>query len=290
MKTGMMDYVKLALLLGDKYILEQFGRVGNTFCKSAFEEVKKNVIYNPEAAGLMLEKMKGKLNQLASQVIHSGETQKYISINNKEGYVEIRSPGGDWLNSNFAKIEATMLRTIVALDAACDPEKSRQEYLKKLYLMVAPMSQADPIAMFAQYSAGAMPKAALRSFIKQIQLQRKAAKPSEEGQKYWYEVKRPDNTNVSMEVVGISPDDAKRVAAKEWGYDVNNPMTWKMFVAKPVRKYDEANPPPPRQNTYWIVHHRSGRQLRVIANDQQSAIEQSNAMYPREEVVSVLRA
>ena len=35
-----LDYVKLALLLGDKYILDQYGRSTNTYCKSALDKVK----------------------------------------------------------------------------------------------------------------------------------------------------------------------------------------------------------------------------------------------------------
>ncbi|MEI6568509.1 MAG: hypothetical protein WCR20_17650 [Verrucomicrobiota bacterium] len=174
------DYVKLALLLGDDYILEQFGREANTFCKSALAKVKQYAMTRDADAKAVLEKMRSGLDKFASKAIHSGNTDKYISINNKGDYIEFRSPGGDWLDDNFDKIENTLLRTVVALDAASDPQKYRKEYLKKLYKILAPKGEGDPIGIFAKYVAGDMPAAALKSFIKQVQLQRNIKKQGPE--------------------------------------------------------------------------------------------------------------
>ena len=38
---GNIDYVKLALFLGDKYVLDLFDRDGNTYCKSAFDKISR---------------------------------------------------------------------------------------------------------------------------------------------------------------------------------------------------------------------------------------------------------
>lgn len=176
-----LDYVKLALLLGDKYVLDNFGRTGNTYTKSALDKVKSLVKSKPDDAKALLDQMKGHLGQLASKAVHTGITDKYTSINTKGGYVEFRSPGGDWLGDNFDKIESTLLRFVVALDAACSPEKYREEYLKKLYMLLDPEGgQArggkDTVKFFADYVAGNMPKTALRSFVKQAQLERSTAK------------------------------------------------------------------------------------------------------------------
>lgn len=174
-----LDYVKLALLMGDNYILDKFGRAGSTYCKSAMNEIKNRVGQRPEDAGVLLEKMKTGLDGLASKAIHSGVTAKFTSINTKDGYIEFRSPGGDWLGeyaANPGTITDTLLRFVVALDAAVDPEKYKQEYLKKLYAILQPKSHNDTMAYFAQYAAGQMPKAALKSFVRQAQLERKNAK------------------------------------------------------------------------------------------------------------------
>jgi hypothetical protein len=164
-----LDYVKLAILLGDKYVLEQFGRASNTYCQSSLELVKRNAATMPDNALRILTTMRQGLNGIASKAIHTGSTAKFVSINNKEGYIEFRSPGGDWLGANFDKIESTLLRTVVAVDAAIDPQKYRKEYLTKLYKILNVKSEADPMSYFARYAAGELPKAALKSFIKQLQ-------------------------------------------------------------------------------------------------------------------------
>ena len=99
-----LDFVKLALLMGDKYVLDLFGRASNTYAKSALDMVKSNVRNNPESAQQLLDKMKGNLDSLATKAIHSGVTSKYTSINTKDGHIEFRSPGGDWLDQNFDQI------------------------------------------------------------------------------------------------------------------------------------------------------------------------------------------
>ena len=171
-----LDYVKLAILLGDKYVLEQFGRASNTYCQSSLELVKRNAAQRPEDALKIMDKMRSGLNSMAAKAIHSGATAKFVSINNKEGYIEFRSPGGDWLGANFNKIENTLLRTVVAVDAAIDPQKYRKEYLTKLYKMLEVKGETDPMSYFARYAAGELPKAALKSFIKQLQLTRATTK------------------------------------------------------------------------------------------------------------------
>jgi hypothetical protein len=120
-KQKQLDYVKLALLMGDEYVLEQFGRASNKYAASALGKVRDRVKARPYEAKYLLDKMKGHMGELASQAIHSSNTDKFTSINTKDGQVEFRSPGGDWLDENLDKIENTLLRFTVALSAAMDP-------------------------------------------------------------------------------------------------------------------------------------------------------------------------
>lgn len=176
-----LDYVKLALLLGDEHVLGEFGRKGNTYAKSAMQQIKAQVNANPGVVEKMLSQMQGHLNAFASKAIHSGVTAKMVSIHPKDGYIEFRSPGGDWLSSNFDKIESTLLRFVVALDAAMDPNKYREEYLTKLYKLLQVQSKDDPLAYFAKHATGQLPTSALKSFVKQMQTQRAATKQAASG-------------------------------------------------------------------------------------------------------------
>lgn len=175
-----LDFVKLALLLGDEYVLQQFGRESNSYTRSALSNVKDKISIlrgEPEAIDFFNQMRQG-LSVAAAKIIHSGNTGKYTSINTKNGYIEFRSPGGDWLNEDIPKLENTLLRFVVALDAACDPQKYRAEYLKKLYKVLAPTGQNDIIGVFARYAAGALQKDELKNLLKQAIAQRQSAKPS----------------------------------------------------------------------------------------------------------------
>lgn len=233
-----LDYIKLALLLGDKYVLEQFDRLGNTYAKSAMNKIIDRVRDRPEDAERLLDKMKQGLDQLATKVIHSGQTDKYTSINTKTGYIEFRSPGGDWLNDDtFEKIEPTLFRFVVALDAAMDPDKYRKEYLTKLRKLLAPKSENDTISYFAKYAAGELPKQALKSFVRQAQLERKIKKDPTGGQKYWWSVGRPGYF-ASVEVVASSKEEAIEKGKREYPDWANA----RDMTAKPLRPYQEPTP------------------------------------------------
>ncbi len=148
-----LDYVKLAVLLGDKYVLDQFDRLTNYYAKSALDIIKDRAKDN-EDVDRLLKQLKTNVEGIASKILHSGRTDKYTSINTKDKYVEFRSAGGDWLNQNFNKIENTLLRYVVALDAACDPNKYKKEYQKALYKLLKPKDEKSDMSMFARYMSG----------------------------------------------------------------------------------------------------------------------------------------
>lgn len=173
-----LDFVKLTLLLGDQYLLDQFGRSANTYCKSAMDIIKEAP--NEQDKELLFKKLKDNIETIASKTIHSGRVGKFTSINPKDNRVEFRGPGGDWLDQNFSKIEDTLYRCVVALDAACDPKKYREDYLKKLTKMFAP-TKGSLEDVFVQYAAGTINRQELKFKLKATQSQRKQEKLSKEG-------------------------------------------------------------------------------------------------------------
>ena len=178
-----LDYVKLAIFLGDEYVLDQFGRSGNTYAKSAMKEIARTATTNPDKVKTMLQQMQGNLSAMASKIVHTGTTSKYTSINTKEGYIEFRSPGGDWLSEYLtdpSKVTNTLLRFVVALDIAMKPELYRQEYMKKLYKTLSQNESDNTIKLFSSYAAGEFSQRDLKSFIKQAQLTRQKGKEDKE--------------------------------------------------------------------------------------------------------------
>ena len=217
-----LDYTKLAILLGDDYILQQFGRQANTYCKSAIQKVRSNIGQrNAGEVENLLKMMKNGLAKEASKLIHSGYTDKYTSINTKTGYVEFRSPGGDWLNEDTEKLTNTLYRFVVALDAACDPVKYKEEYYKKLYKLLNPAGNTDNYSQmindFAQYTTavGGAPQKVVADFRRLALATLQQSRGKDTGSWWW-------NVAINgqrIEVVGDNPDDAWQsaiTANREW--------------------------------------------------------------------------
>ena len=237
-----LDFVKLAIFLGDEYVLKQFGRAGNTYCKSAMAQIAQTAKTNPDRVKTMLQQMQGNLSAMASKIVHTGSTSKYTSINTKEGYIEFRSPGGDWLGEYAAdksKLKNTLLRFVVALDIAMKPEMFRQEYMKKLYKTLSPEGSDDTIQFFAKFAAGELPQSALKSFVKQAQVQRQFQKnkPGSGEKMVWQVTNTNPRFKTNVEVVATNELAAIDAAAKDWG--LTAPEFRVDAVAKPLRLYQE---------------------------------------------------
>jgi hypothetical protein len=160
-KGGDVDYLKLILFMGDKYVLDKFGRAANTYTASAMEKLKQNVAgsknRNDDKITSALELMKSNLLELAQRYVQQGVgNSKYTSAHIKDGYIEFRSPGGDYLAKADAEInvlEDTMRRFAYAMYLAGRPDLERPEYYKKLYKLIAPEGNKD-LELFSKFSAG----------------------------------------------------------------------------------------------------------------------------------------
>lgn len=167
-----LDYTKLALLVGDRYVLQQYQRLSNAFTSSAMGKIQNQIAnLSPSDLETVLKTLKGGFDQTASALIHAPATNKYTSINIKSDRVEFRSPGGNWLDRTPESILNTVFRFVVALDAALDPEKYRKEYLKKLYATISKQAdtaeQKDMMSLFVDYAAGMINRPDLVEFLRQ---------------------------------------------------------------------------------------------------------------------------
>lgn len=159
-KGGDVDYVKLVLFMGDQYILEKFGRQANHFCDGAVKKLKQNVnggFTAQDKIASAMELMKNNLIELAQRYVQQGVgTSKYTSAHIKNGYIEFRSPGGDYLSAGDREITVlrdTMIRFAYAMHLASRPDLERPEYYKKLYKLISPEGNKD-LEMFAKFSSG----------------------------------------------------------------------------------------------------------------------------------------
>jgi hypothetical protein len=242
---NVLDYTKLALFLGDEYVLKQFGREANTYAKSAISKIRDTMGKLNEAtetrAEAVLSAMRNHLNQFASRAIaQPSGFGKYTSINPKTNYIEFRSAGGSDYFADMDKIQNTLMRYARATDIAMDPAAEKAEYARKLYKLltrteteqvtdpktgrtrteVKGKNDNDAISIFSRYVAGALPKSELKGFLKQLQYGREAERQAGEGKPVEWQVTAGA---AGMKVVAASEREAKLKASREWNIDPNSP-------------------------------------------------------------------
>ena len=159
--TNSIDYVKLVLFSGDKYILEKYGRLQNSYTPSAFDMLQRrgnSLSQSPELLKQSLDKMHDNLEAAAEEFIRgSTGDNKFTSMGIKRGYIEFRSPGGNYLDMDIPDVINTMLRFARAMKIASDPNAYRQEYQKKLYKIATQNGNTSVNKfnqLFADYQAG----------------------------------------------------------------------------------------------------------------------------------------
>ena len=185
-RGGAVDYVKLALFLGDEYVLKEFGRSGNYFTAAAIGKIRDRVSNNKESVGNAMELMRNNLIELAQKAleINNHGFGKYTSINPQGGndstkphlekgakYIEFRSAGGSNYFEDIDKLKNTLLRYAQAMTIAADPSAERKEYYKKLYKLIAPPEGDPAIDLFSRFAVGAIDSEQLKRSWADKQLQ-----------------------------------------------------------------------------------------------------------------------
>jgi hypothetical protein len=164
-KGGDVDPIKLILFMGDKNLLETFGRESNHYAMSAYGRLESKIRgmrnAGPKQIAGVMDLMKKNLIELADREMKRGVLgDKYVSVNPHDGYIEFRGPGGDYLAKEDeinGVLENTMLRLAYAMSIAGSPELYRKEYAKKLYKVLTKDDPANPfMQLFADYSAGTL--------------------------------------------------------------------------------------------------------------------------------------
>jgi hypothetical protein len=192
----------------------------------------------------VMNKMKEGLTLAASKIIHTGYTSKYTSINTKEGYIEFRSPGGNYLDDPVEKLTNTALRMALALRIATDENMYKKEYQKRLYKVLNDAGEQDDLVKFKDYVAKfqTADKETRSYIIQTIQAEREARKakkkkPDNESRPYWMVRRRGQNNSGGMAVFADTAYDAVKDVAKSWDLDPIYLVATPMADEKPDDSY-----------------------------------------------------
>lgn len=197
-----LDFVKTVLFLGDDYVLDQFGREGNSYCQNSLKRIKEKSLdqmnYNEMPTGMetQLDNLRDGLDRIAANSLATAQGfGKYYTVHPKEKYIEFRSAGGNYID-DLTKIKNTMRRYALAMSLGMSRGAEAQEYAKKLYkilgnvqlthvrsdttfgppstlykkgaVAIEPMSN-DAVWYFSQYVAGLISRRALVASIRETQ-------------------------------------------------------------------------------------------------------------------------
>lgn len=137
--------LKIALLLGDKYLLQQFNRDGNSYTKSQVKEIQQymqnvGANYKDEKNLLALEDM---LKGGISAGKFSSINFKDATNNDGNGLIEFRIAGGDGYHTDFDRVAKTTIRYAAVMRAGHDTEAFRKDYISALFRFVNSLDAID---------------------------------------------------------------------------------------------------------------------------------------------------
>ena len=139
--------VKLAVLLGDKYLLSTFGRANNSYAKSqikSLQQAAQDLKSDPDN----IKSIK-KIESIIGKGINRG---KFSSINFKDmkdresgsQLIEFRIGGGTDYHLNFNTVAKAVIRYAETLRAAYDDDMYKKDYVKALFKVINSLDEVDP--------------------------------------------------------------------------------------------------------------------------------------------------
>lgn len=132
-----IDLLKLAIFLGEEYVLGSYGRLNSSYAQSVMQAIRGEPADDLEFDHKITDfdisdpKSLAKLQKIVTRMM--GEHFASINFVKSRGneYISFRQIGGDYLN-NADQVMNTMQRFVHALMIASDPNAYRKEYLTKL--------------------------------------------------------------------------------------------------------------------------------------------------------------
>ena len=137
-----LDVLKLAVMLGDEYILKKFDRENNNYAKSVMNNLNTPSA-NRRVASTVMSNIKTPYNSteskidldLLKEIAERISGDHFSSINWTGKYISFRHAGGNYLK-DYNEILNVVGRFVRAMVIASDPNAYRNEYLKAVVKLV----------------------------------------------------------------------------------------------------------------------------------------------------------
>jgi hypothetical protein len=130
-----LDLLKLAVFLGDPYVLKTFHRENNGYCGSVYARLDKSTDYYRQSSDEST--FKNALNSLMRSVRAYASNHSVSISYESEKYISFRHIGGNYLG-NYETVMNTVKRFIRAFVIASDPRAYFKDYVKKVAQLMIP--------------------------------------------------------------------------------------------------------------------------------------------------------
>ena len=143
-KGNQPNKLKMALLLGDQYLLSEWGRLRNSYTKSQYKSILKYA-----------ENMKRGDNdsflKLTSELEKGVSSNKFSSIHFKgvkdresgNELIEFRIAGGEDYNTMYDKVVKTVVRYGTIMKAGYEEDAFRKDYINAVYRLIKKSQEPD---------------------------------------------------------------------------------------------------------------------------------------------------
>jgi len=139
-----LDILKLAVFLGDQYVLKYFNRQDNSYASSVTTSLNRHIQSEPET-NFSMKALQG--------IVANYSGSHTASISNNGKYISFRHAGGNYL-ADYNGIYNTVGRFVRAMIIATDPNMYANEYKTKLAKLMnqdKPASKDTPANKLVQY-------------------------------------------------------------------------------------------------------------------------------------------
>ena len=137
--------LKMALLLGDEYLLAQWGRLRNSYTKSQYQNLLKHAEDmkrgNKDSFLMLQNELKKGISREKFSSIHF-KNQKDNDSENE--LIEFRIMGGADYNTMYEKVVKAVVRYATIMKAGYDKDAFRTDYINALFRLIRKSQEIDP--------------------------------------------------------------------------------------------------------------------------------------------------
>ena len=140
-----LNKLKMALLLGDPYLLAEFGRLRNSYTKSQYNNILKYAEGMKRGDAKSFEQFEGMLSKGIDtgkfNTIHFKDVKDRDSNNE---LIEFRIAGGSDYQTMYEKVVKAVVRYATVMKAGYDKDAYRKDYVKAVSRLLRKSQEVDP--------------------------------------------------------------------------------------------------------------------------------------------------